>query len=99
TGVRLRSLCSAQPTFGQASMRFALRSSVATLGLPERHGGGPMAVYIIKRHMSGGSKHEHIAEVEWENRTTGDTGKSSRANMVKYIEEDKGDARVANGSS
>ncbi len=58
-----------------------------------------MAVYIIKRHMAGGSGHEHIAEVEWENRSPGKTGKNSRAEMVKYIEEDKGDARVANGSS
>ena len=58
-----------------------------------------MAVYIIKRHMVGGSGHEHIAEVEWENRSSGETGKTSRAGMVKYIEEDNGDARVANGSS
>jgi hypothetical protein len=49
--------------------------------------------------MVGGSRHEHIAAVEWENRATKATGKTSRAGMVKFIEVDKGDARVADGSS
>jgi hypothetical protein len=57
-----------------------------------------VAIYITARHMVGGSEHEHIAEVKWENRQTDDTGKNSRSQMVKWIE-DGGDARVANGSS
>ena len=57
-----------------------------------------MAVYVIARHMVGGGEHEHIAEVKWENRSNGKTGHSSRAEMVKWIN-DGGDARVADGSS
>ena len=57
-----------------------------------------MAKYITARHMSGGTKHEHIAKVKWENRTKCTTGEKTRAEMVKWIE-DGGDARVANGSS
>ncbi len=57
-----------------------------------------MAVYITARHMVGGSKHEHIAEVKWENRSDGKSGKSTRADMVKWIE-GNGDARVSNGQS
>jgi hypothetical protein len=57
-----------------------------------------MAVYVTARHMVGGSKHEHIASVRWEDRATGKTGQNTRAEMVKWIEEG-GDARVAKGSS
>jgi len=57
-----------------------------------------VAVYVTKRHMEGGSKHEHIARVKWENRSDGTTGDNSRAEMVKWIDEG-GDARVADGSS
>ena len=56
-----------------------------------------MAVYITARHMLGGTKHEHIASVKWENRSTGATGESTRAQMVEWIEKG-GDARVAKGS-
>jgi hypothetical protein len=49
--------------------------------------------------MDDGSHHEHIARVKWENRATGATGENSRAEMVKWIDDDKGDARVADGSS
>ena len=58
-----------------------------------------MTVYITARHMIGGAKHEHIAEIKWENRTTKATGKSSRAEMVKWIKSESGDARVAKGQS
>lgn len=57
-----------------------------------------MTIYIVKRHMVGGSGHEHIAEVKWENRENGKSGTNSRADMVKWID-DRGDARVANGAS
>ncbi len=57
-----------------------------------------MVVYITKRRMSGGSRHEHIAQVEWEDRATGKTENSDTASMVKFIE-DGGDARVADGAS
>jgi hypothetical protein len=61
--------------------------------------GAQMAVYIVARHMEGGVGHEHIAEVEWENRATGTTGRSKRATMVEFIRDKDGDARVANASS
>ena len=57
-----------------------------------------MAVYVTKRHMDGGSKHEHIAKVTWENRASGETGESTRGAMVEWIE-GGGDCRVANGTS
>jgi catechol-2,3-dioxygenase len=57
-----------------------------------------VAIYITARHMAGGDKHEHIAEVKWENRQTNETGKSSKAQMVTFIE-GGGDARVAKGNS
>ncbi|MHB1486585.1 MAG: DUF3892 domain-containing protein [Acidimicrobiales bacterium] len=57
-----------------------------------------MAIYITARHMVGGSKHEHIDEVKWENRGDGKSGKFSRAEMVKWIE-GGGDARVAKSTS
>jgi hypothetical protein len=58
-----------------------------------------MAVYVTARHMEGGSGHEHIAAVAWENRDTGASGRSTRAQMVDFIKNQKGDARVANGNS
>jgi hypothetical protein len=48
--------------------------------------------------MEGGSQHEHIASVQWENRTTNESGYKTRAQMVQFVE-GGGDARVANGSS
>ena len=57
-----------------------------------------MAIYITARHMAGGSKHEHIAEVKWENRSDGTTNQNSRSEMVKWID-DGGDARVAKGTT
>ena len=48
--------------------------------------------------MVGGNKYEHLSDVKWEYRTTGATGKSSRAEMVKWFDED-GDARVTKGQS
>lgn len=59
-----------------------------------------MTIYITAVHMStGGTGHEHIAQVKWENRSTNETGQSSRSTMVDWIQNKKGDARVANGSS
>lgn len=36
--------------------------------------------------MIGGERHEHIAEVKWRNVRTQDTGRSSRAEMVGWLE-------------
>lgn len=52
-----------------------------------------MAIYVTARHMFGGTKHEHIAEVKWENRTSEENGKTSMAEMVKWIMNENGDAR------
>jgi len=57
-----------------------------------------MAVYITMVHLEGGTRHEHITKVRWENRETSATGENSKAEMVKWIE-DGGDCRVANGAS
>jgi len=55
-------------------------------------------VYVIAVHMvSGGSGHEHIAEVQWRNPQDRATGKSSREAMVDWISNKNGDARVSDG--
>ena len=51
-------------------------------------------VYIYAVHMSGGTQHEHIASVKWENPSTGETGQSTREAMVDWIQNKGGDARV-----
>jgi hypothetical protein len=56
-----------------------------------------VAIYITARHMAGGTKHEHIAEVKWENRSSGKAGQSTQAVMVEWVE-GGGDARVAKGN-
>lgn len=57
-----------------------------------------MAVYVTKRHMEGGNGHEHIARVKWEDRQSGKSGDSTRAEMVTFID-GGGDARVGDGAS
>ena len=52
-------------------------------------------VYVEMVHMAGGNGHEHIAEVRWRNRVSGETGAASRATMVDFIDNKHGEARVA----
>jgi catechol-2,3-dioxygenase len=56
-----------------------------------------MSVEITAVHMSGGDKHEHIADVKWTNQQTSERGASTRAVMVDWIENQKGQAVVTNG--
>jgi hypothetical protein len=42
-------------------------------------------VYITARRLSGGKKHRHITEVEWENRDTGETDIWAREKMVSWV--------------
>lgn len=51
-------------------------------------------VYITAVHMSGGTRHEHIASVRWMNPTDRRTGQSTRSEMADWIRNRKGDARV-----
>jgi hypothetical protein len=44
--------------------------------------------------MVDGEEHEHIGSVRWRNPTTGATGESTRAEMVDWIKNRHGDARV-----
>lgn len=45
-------------------------------------------IYITAIHMSnGGTRHEHIASVKWEDAETGKTGESTREAMVDWINE------------
>lgn len=43
--------------------------------------------YIRAVHLAGGAGHEHIASVRWRNPQSGDTGESSKATMVDWINE------------
>lgn len=54
-------------------------------------------VFITEVHMSGGTRHEHIAEVKWRNNANGESGKSTRAVMVDWIDNKKGEAKVTDG--
>jgi hypothetical protein len=54
-------------------------------------------IYITARHMAGGTRHEHIASVRWRNPSDGNTGQSTRADMVKWID-GGGEARVRDGN-
>jgi hypothetical protein len=57
-------------------------------------------VYVTAVHMeSGGTRHEHIADVKWTNPDDGQTGESSRANMVDWIENKHGVAKVTDGTN
>jgi catechol-2,3-dioxygenase len=58
-----------------------------------------MSVEITAVHMSGGDKHQHIANVKWKNQQTSETGASSRAVMVDWIENQKGQAVVTGGGN
>ena len=57
-----------------------------------------MAVRVTKVHMSpGGSLHEHIEEVMWENPADGSSGRSSVATMVDFIDNQNGKAYTWDG--
>jgi catechol-2,3-dioxygenase len=58
-----------------------------------------MSVEITAVHMSGGDKHEHIANVKWTNQQSSGTGTSTRAVMVDWIENKKGQAVVTDGKN
>jgi catechol-2,3-dioxygenase len=58
-----------------------------------------MSVRITAVHMSGGDKHEHIANVKWANQQTGETGASTREAMVDWIENKNGPAVVTDGKN
>jgi hypothetical protein len=58
---------------------------------------GGIVVDITARHMEGGQGHEHIASVRWINPETNDTGETSRAGMVDWIQNKNGKAYVVSG--
>jgi len=56
-----------------------------------------MAVKIICINKDNGQHldpHEGITHLRWENESSGETGKSTRMEMVRFIENDKGSAYV-----
>ena len=57
-----------------------------------------MVVYIMKRHMEGGSEHRHIAKVLWQERGGDTTETSTTAQMVDWIRNKGGEAFVKDGS-
>lgn len=58
-------------------------------------------IYITAVRMSPptANDHQHIESLKWENPADQKTGVSSRADIVKWIRDDKGDARVRAGGS
>lgn len=53
-----------------------------------------MAVRITHIRLSGGSSHEHIVRLWWTGPADGKTGDNSRAEIVRWIEVDKGHAYI-----
>lgn len=51
-------------------------------------------VYITAVHMADGNGHEHIASVQWRNPADGNTGSSTKAVMVDWIDNKNGVAKV-----
>lgn len=51
-------------------------------------------VYIYAVHLSGGTRHEHIASVRWKNPDNGKAGENDRSTMVDWIQTKDGDAYV-----
>jgi hypothetical protein len=45
--------------------------------------------------MAGGTGHEHIANLRWRNTESGQTGSSSRAEMVQFVEQNPNQAWAA----
>jgi hypothetical protein len=43
-------------------------------------------VYIYAVHLSGGQQHEHITEVRWKNPDSGQSGTTTRTDMVRWVE-------------
>ncbi len=55
-------------------------------------------IYITAVHMStAGSGHEHIVDVRWQNPSDNTTGQSTRQQIVDWIRDQRGDARVSDG--
>jgi hypothetical protein len=55
-------------------------------------------VMITHVHMNGaGNRHEHIASVQWRNPDTQATGTNSVSEMVDWMENKKGVAKVTDG--
>lgn len=62
-----------------------IRHVVAAIDNEERE--VPMSVRVIAVQMSsGGTLHSHIEDLRWIEDGTGDTGDSSRAQMVEWVE-------------
>ena len=59
-----------------------------------------MAVRVTHRRMSpGGARNEHITNVKWLNESTGKIGVNTKAQMVDYIDNQKGSAYVTGPQS
>jgi hypothetical protein len=55
-------------------------------------------VFITHVHMSpSGQRHEHIVEIKWRNPDDGSTGASAAPEVVSWIENKNGNAKVTDG--
>jgi hypothetical protein len=60
-------------------------------------GEGSSMVRVTTVHMEGGESHEHIARVRWTNPQTGDSGQSTREQMIEYLRKPGTRAFVTDG--
>lgn len=61
---------------------------------PRHENGENNMVYITAVRMGDGNGHEHIASFRWRNPTDGNTGSSTKAVMVDWIDNENGVAKV-----
>lgn len=54
-------------------------------------------IQILAIHMEGGNYHEHIASLRWRNDATGNTGTSTRHEMVVFLRSNPGQAYTNDG--
>ena len=57
-----------------------------------------MAVQITAVRLSGGATHQHITDLWWSNPTDNTADASTRAQIVKFLDQDGGSAYVADAS-
>jgi hypothetical protein len=54
-------------------------------------------IFVTHIHLVGGERHEHISRVRWRNPGSGQSGESTREEMVLWIGEEGGEAWVTDG--
>jgi hypothetical protein len=77
--------------------RLSISSVLQFSAILGKVGEGSSMVRVTTVHMEGGENHEHIARVRWTNPQTGDSGQSTREQMIEYLRKPGTRAFVTDG--